>query len=106
MKKFFSLLLIIAFASHFGTNEVFAQKPAKSSKLIIVKIILANGYELGSTELEIPSKSKQKTGSAFGGGCGDCEKLENYSAFFTARYITKSKSKISVSLEIDDCKTK
>jgi len=108
MKIFFSLLLIIAFASHFGTNTVFAQKRAKPKDIIVVEFLLPNQESFG--KVEIPINNTPKGDSDAGGGavreCGipenpECAKTIYASYEFHARAFASGKNQTRVNLQIE-----
>jgi hypothetical protein len=66
MKRFFSLLLIIVVASHFGIIQVFAQKRVKPKEVIIVEFPLPNGESPSRWKIPINKSPRRKFGA--GGG--------------------------------------
>jgi hypothetical protein len=117
MKRFFSLLLIIAFASHFGTNAAFAQKRAKPGEVIIVVLSLSTGESFD--ELEFPINKTSRGIFDAGGGmvseCGFPEKPEcaksvykSYDilgrAFAAGRNRAKIKLRADITVGDNDCK--
>lgn len=117
MKRFFSLLLIITFASHFGTIEMFAQKRAKSGEVIIVVFSLSTGYSFDGLEFPINKTSKGilDAGGGMVSECGFPEKPECakfiYSSYdISGRAFAAGKSQAKIKLKADitvgdeDCK--
>jgi hypothetical protein len=115
MKIDFSLLLIITFASHFGTIQVFAQKRAKPREVILIEFFAPNDKEANRIELKINRTSKEINGmgGGRGSGCGECTPEQiaaqpsNY--LFTARAFRMGKDKANVGFEIEieeECKAR
>lgn len=117
MKKFINLVLIIAFASHFGTIETFAQKRAKSREVIILVFSLSTGYSFDG--IEFPLNKTSKGGFDAGEGmvseCGFPEKPECANSTYTSYAIDgrafaagKNQAKIRLKADItvgsEDCK--
>ncbi len=117
MKRFFSLFLIITFASHFGTIETFAQKRAKSREVIIV--VFSHSMEDSFDKLEFPINKTPKGKFDAGGGmvseCGFPEKPEcaefiysSYDisgrAFAAGKNRAKIKLKADITVGVENCK--
>lgn len=69
MKRIFSLLLIIAFASHFGIIQSFAQKRAKPREVIFIEFTSPTGG-IAKWEVIINRSPKTKYQTAGGGASG------------------------------------
>jgi hypothetical protein len=113
MKIFFNLLLIIAFASHFGTNEIFAQKKAKPKEVIIVKFSLPNwkSFKKGQFPINKTPQGNFDSGDISVSECMDPSNKEcTYSSYeFAGRAfaVNKNLAKINFKIEVDDnCKTR
>ena len=117
MKIPFSLLLIIAFASHFGTIETFAQKRSKPKEVIIVVFSLSTGYSFDGLEFPLNKTSKGKfdVGEGMVSECGFPEKPECansvYSSYdISGRAFAAGKNQARIKLKADitvgnnDCK--
>lgn len=114
MKKILSLLLIITFASHFGTNAVFAQKDRKSREVIVVEYLMAG--DKSSEKLEIPVNGDNGVGSVsecldWTGREDECTKA--YSSFELSGktlQISKNTARVNFKAEIfadsKECKTR
>jgi hypothetical protein len=108
MKRIFSLLLIITFASHFGTNAVFAQKRVKRKEVIIIEFSMPNRES--PDKWEIPINKTPKGSLDAGGGmvseCGipddpECAKTI-YSAYkYQAKAFAVGKSQTRIDIKIE-----
>ena len=105
MKRFFSLLLIITFASHFGTNAAFAQKRASPKEVIVVEFLFPNQVSFKS---KIPiNKTPKGSLKAWDGAvheCGipedpECAKTIYASYTFSARAFASGKSQTRINLQ-------
>ncbi len=107
MKIIFSLLLIITFASHFGTNAVFAQKKAKPKEVIIFELLLPDQESFAKSEIPINNTPKgvlEATGGAVS-ECGipenpECAKTIYASYVFRARAFASGKNQPRINLQI------
>jgi hypothetical protein len=101
MKLLFSLLLIIAFASHFGTIETFAQKRAKPREVIILVFSLSTGYSFDGLEFPLNKSSKGKP---------ECANSVYSSYDISGRAFAAGKNQAKIKLKADitvgneDCK--
>src|SRR6476620_8246225 len=117
MKKLINLLLIITFASHFGTIETFAQKRAKPREVIILVFSHSTGDSFDGLEFPINKVSKGKFDA--GGGmvseCGLPEKPECAKSVYSAYEISgrsfaagKDRAKLRLKGDVtvgdEDCK--
>ena len=117
MKRIFSLLLLIAVASHFGIIQVFAQKRVKPKEIIIVVLSLSTGESFDG--LEFPINKTPKGIFDAGGGmvseCGfpdkpECAKFVYKSYDISGRAFTINKNQAKIRLKADvtvgdnDCK--
>lgn len=107
MKIVFSLLLIITFASHFGTNAVFAQKRAKPKEVIVFELLLPDRESFAKSEIPINNTPKgvlEATGGA-ASECGipedpECAKTIYASYVFRARAFASGKNQTRINLQI------
>jgi hypothetical protein len=117
MKIVFSLLLIITFASHFGTNAVFAQKRAKPKEVIILEVLLPNQESFSKAEIPINDTLKGNLDASGGviNECGipedpECAKTVYAYYGFRAKAFASGKSKTQINLQFEvtygneDCK--
>jgi hypothetical protein len=108
MKRFFSLLLIITFASHFGTIHAFAQKKSKRKEAVVIELSIPGREETTKAEVPINQTPKPENSIRGGGGCGDCDESQTPPYEFKAGVfkMDKNKTKVSFGIKIgDECKT-
>jgi hypothetical protein len=108
MKRFFSLLLIITFASHFGTIHTFAQKKAKRKEAVVIELSIPGREETIKAEMSVNQTPKFENSIQGGGSCGDCDEFQtpDYEFKATAFKMNKNKTKVSFKIKIgDECKT-
>ncbi len=113
MKKLINLILIVAFASHFGTIETFAQKRAKPKEVIIVVFSIPNDQTFDGLEFPInrTAKGKLDDGGGMVSECGipedpECAKsiYSAYDIYGRAFAVGKNQAKIKLKgeLTVDD----